>query len=228
MARGRRADDPQDQKAKGYPGKRKSKTERALEAMERAAARDAKLFATAGKGVDLQALPIFLADKRLAAAQTIWTEYAPRLDKLHLLATLDRYTFAMFCLYSAEFVLANKDILDHGYSVMVTTVAGSKKSKASGTQMPRLNPSVDRRDFAAKMMLDLAGKFGFTPLDRNRLIREHAMREDEETLFGRIRSQPAQPHPQQQPAATDIVEEASAMIGSLGRLDTPPPNRKPN
>jgi P27 family predicted phage terminase small subunit len=221
MARGRRADDPRDQKAKGFPGKRKNKTEIALAKMERAAARDAQLLAQAGTGADIQALPIFLEDKRLAPATIIWREYAPRLDKLHLLTTLDRYTFAMFCIYAAEFVLANRDILDKGYSVGVPTIAKGKDGK-SGIML-RENPAVSRRDFAAKMMLDLAEKYGLTPLDRNKLIREHAMRADEETLFGRVRSQPQQPTPHAPPAD----DEANSMVGSLARLDTPSPG-KPN
>jgi P27 family predicted phage terminase small subunit len=222
---GRRRADPADQKAQGYPGRRKSKTDRELERMARRAERDAKLFAEAGKSADLQALPIFLADRRLAAATTIWREYAPRLDKLHLLTTLDRYTFAMFCIYAAEFVLANRDVLDKGYTIMVTTVAGAMSKAKQGTQMPRVNPSVDRRDHAAKMMLDLAEKFGFTPADRNKLIRDHAMRADEETLFGRIRSSnepvPAQPSPS--PAAP--VDEPGTLIGTLDRFDTPSPGK---
>ena len=81
---GRRRDDPRDQKAKGFPGRRKRKTLSDLDRMERQAERDAKLFVDAGQGKDLQALPIFLSDPRLAAAQMIWREFAPRLDRLHL------------------------------------------------------------------------------------------------------------------------------------------------
>lgn len=220
MARGRRKGDPRDQKAKGYPGKRKSKTDRELEAMIAAAERDAKLLAAAGNGNDLQALPIFLNDPRLAPATIIWKEYAPRLDKLNLLTTLDRHTFAMFCLYAAEFVLANKDILDKGYSLPVPTVAKDAKGKPG--MMLRDNPSVDRRDFAAKMMLDLAEKFGFTPLDRNKLIREHAMQFDAETLFGHNRSVPSR----EQPApSTAGAEEPDGLIGSLNTFDTPSPDK---
>lgn len=219
---GRRKQDPREQKQRGHPGRRKSKTERAIAAIEAQAAADAKLLASAADPSDLQALPVFINDKRLAPAIEVWKEYAPRLDKLQLLTTLDRHLFAMFCIYVAEFALANRDILDKGYSVMVTTVAGSK-SKAKGSQMPRLNPSVDRRDHAAKMMLDLAGKFGFTPLDRAKLIGLHAMREDEMTLFGRVR--PPQMAPVQTPAAP---AHAPSAAGSGRSLDSPPPGARPN
>ena len=223
---GRRRDDPRDQKAKGFPGKRKGKTERALAALEKTADRDAKLFAEAGANAELVALPMFLQDRRLAAAQRIWQDYAPRLDKLLLLTTLDRHTFAMFCIYAAEFVLANRDILDKGHTIMVTTVAGAKSRAKAGSQMPRENPAVSRRDFAAKMMLDLAEKFGFTPLDRAKLIQAHAMREDEGTLFGRVRS-PAQPAGDSLPAAP-TQETGGDIVGRLGELDSTPPGQRPN
>jgi len=192
--------------------------------MERDAERDAGLFVDASAGQDLQALPVFLTDMRLAAAQTIWREFAPRLDKLHLLTALDRYSFAMFCIYAAEFVLANRDVLDKGYSVMVTTIAGAK-SKAKGNQMPRLNPSVTRRDFAYGVMLDLGQKFGLTPLDRANLISKHALNADDESLFGRSRT-PVAPaaDPADTPEAQAVRQddgERTLGIGQLGQLDTP-------
>lgn len=217
---GRRRDDPRDQKAKGFPGRRKSKTQAALVKMEKAAARDAQLFAAAGEGKDLQALPIFLEDKRLAAASTIWRDYAPRLDKLWLLSTLDRLTFAMFCIYAAEFVIANREILDRGYSLPVPTIAKGRDGKPG--EMLRENPAVGRRDYAADMMLKLAEKFGLTPHDRHKLIRDHAMRADDMTLFNRAgRSE------QQRPAAADDKpdeqQQPSSAIGTLDQLDSEPP-----
>lgn len=224
---GRRRKDPREQKARGFPNRRKAKTQRALdqiEKMEAKAAEDAKLLAAGADPADLQALPVFIKDKRLAPAIEVWKEYAPRLDKLQLLTTLDRHTFAMFCIYVAEFALANRDVLDNGYTIMVTTVAGSKSKSKDGNKMPRLNPSVDRRDHAAKMMLDLAEKFGFTPLDRAKLIHANAMRFDEETLFGRAR--PAQVPPPAQPDAAAEVNRGAA--GSARSLDSAPPGSRPN
>lgn len=220
---GRRRDNPKEQRARGFPNRRKSKTERAIAEMEQRAAEDAKLLAAGSDASDLQALPVFINDKRLAPAIEVWKDYAPRLDKLQLLTTLDRHTFAMFCIYVAEFALANRDVLDNGYTIMVTTVAGSKSKAKSGNQMPRLNPSVDRRDHAAKMMLDLAEKFGFTPLDRAKLIHANAMRADEETLFGRAR--PAQVPVPASPAAAEPNRSAA---GSGRSFDSTPPGARPN
>ena len=222
MKRGRKREDPRIQAAKGNPGRRKAKTKSAIERMEAQAARDAKMFAESGSGTDLQALPVFLQDKRLAVAQAIWKQYAANLDKLNLLTVLDRHTFSLFCIYGAEFVIANRDVLDNGHTIMVTTIAGSKSKSKAGNAMPRLNPSVDIRDHAAKMMLQLAEKFGFTPLDRARLITGHAMLNDEDTLFGRRRTQPSG----ETPAAPEDAPSASQeIIGGLNTLDSKPPTR---
>lgn len=218
---GRRRKDPKEQKARGFPNRRKSKTERVLAEMEARAADDAKLLAGTKDPADLQALPVFINDKRLAPAIEVWKDYAPRLDKLQLLTTLDRHTFAMFCIYVAEFALANREILDRGYSLPVPTIA--KYADGKPGSMLRENPAVGRRDHAAKMMLDLAEKFGFTPLDRAKLIHANAMRADEETLFGRAR--PAQVPVPASPAA---AEPSRSAAGSARGFDSTPPGTRPN
>ena len=199
----------------GHPGKRKTKTEKAIAEAER----QGKLLALPRDGETSDSPPAYLEDPRLAPALAVWREYAPRLDKLHLLARLDRHTFALFCVYAGEFVVACEDILIKGYSVRVRTV--------SGDYMPRENPSVSRRDFAAKMVLDLSSKFGLTPADRNKLLRDGALQMDSETLFGR-----ALPQTDVAPAAGETppapVHHDAAAIGSLGAFDSPPPGAKPN
>jgi P27 family predicted phage terminase small subunit len=92
----------------------------------------------------------------------VWREYAPRLDKLHLLARLDRHTFALFCVYAGEFVVANEDVLVKGYSVR------SKRFPATRC-CAKIRRSA-RRDHAAKMVLEISSKFGLTPPDRNKLL----------------------------------------------------------
>lgn len=213
---GRRKGDPDDQAAMGHPGKRKTKTEKAILEAER----QAKLLALPRADETSDSPPAYLEDPRLAPANAVWREYAPRLDKLHLLARLDKHTFALFCVYAGEFVVANEDVLIKGYSTRVKTV--------SGDYMLRENPSVSRRDFAAKMVLDLSGKFGLTPADRNKLLRDGAMRFDDETLFGRVL-------PSDQPevtAAENVPAPAPshgvAAIGSMSNFDSVPPGAKPN
>lgn len=219
---GRPRGNPEDQAAMGHPGKRRTKTEKAIAEAER----QAKLLALPRAEETSDSPPAYLADPRLAPAMAVWMEYAPRLDKLHLLARLDRHTFALFCVYAGEFVVANEDVLVKGYSTRVKTV--------SGDYMLRENPSVSRRDFAAKMVLELSSKFGLTPADRNKLLRDSAMRFDDETLFGRVLQHP-QPSKDEGPpdgetaaaAATPASRDAAA-IGTLGQFDSMPPGVKPN
>lgn len=198
----------------GHPGKRKSKTERAIAEAER----QAKLLALPRADETSDSPPAYLVDPQMAPALAVWREYAPRLDQLHLLARLDRHTFALFCVYAGEFVVANEDVLVKGYSTRVKTV--------SGDFMLRENPSVSRRDFAAKMVLDLSSKFGLTPADRNKLLRDGAMRFDDETLFGRAR--PIAEAPAAEAAAATRSHDDTAAIGSLSHFDSHPPGAKPN
>jgi P27 family predicted phage terminase small subunit len=214
---GRRPGNPLDQAAMGYPGKRKSKTEKAIAEAERLA----ELLVAARAQTPSDAKPGYLRDRRLAAASAMWDDYAPRLDRLHLLSQLDLHLFGVFCIYAAEFVAANEDILTKGYSVLVKTISGDK--------MPRENPAVARRDFAAKMTIDLSSKFGLSPQDRHRLLAAGAMQFDDETLFGRhvVRQAPAdeKPAPIDEPAPP--IDHGSA-IGTLSQFDSVPPGIKPN
>lgn len=214
--------DPIEQRDQGYPGKRKKKTDKTIVEAERFA----KMLADAPvDGDDYLAPPRFIDDKRLAPAITVWKEYAPRLDKLNLLARTDRHMFALFCIYVAEFVMANDDILKKGYSMMVPTVARGAGGKPG--MMPRENPSVSRRDNAANMMIDLSMRFGLTPLDRAKLIRDSAMRFDDETLFGRRRAEVEQPAAAVAPVAAPPSGVQDG-VGAARRFDSQPPGRLPN
>ncbi|MGM4955680.1 P27 family phage terminase small subunit [Bradyrhizobium barranii] len=222
---GRHPDNPLDQAAKGYPGKRKTKTEKAILEAERLAG----MLVAVRTQTPSENKPGYLQDLRLKGASVMWDDYAPRLDRLHLLSQLDLHLFAMFCIYAAEFVAANEEILTKGYSVMVKTISGDK--------MPRENPAVGRRDHAAKMTIDLSSKFGLSPQDRHRLLAAGAMHFDDDTLFGRAVQRPAaapatpeDDASESAPAAEPIpapVAEGSA-IGSLSAFDSVPPGTKPN
>jgi len=216
---GRRKINPADQAARGNPSKiAKGRLAKAIAEAER----QAKLLALPRADETSDSPPAYLEDPRLAPAMAVWREYAPRLDKLHLLARLDRHTFALFCVYAGEFVVANEDVLVKGYSARVKTI--------SGDHMLRENPSVSRRDFAAKMVLELSSKFGLTPADRNKLLRDGAMRFDDETLFGRVLPilQPDASRVGESAAAPPAPGNESAAIGSMSQFDSVPPGAKPN
>ncbi len=135
--------------------KRVTKTERAIVEAERLA----RLLADApAASPGALAPPALLADPRLAPARRFWDGHAEQLAAIGTLKALDRFTFAMFCVYVGEFIAAEDDILAQGYSVKVKTV--------SGDMMPRENPSVARRDLAAKQILEMSRMFGLSQVDR--------------------------------------------------------------
>ncbi|WP_374307214.1 P27 family phage terminase small subunit [Methylocella sp.] len=211
---GRRKANPDDQKAQGFPGKRRTKVERQIEQAEKLAALLASAPAESG---DRLAPPALLLDPRCAPALGVWRDYTPRLAKLNLFGELDRHTFAIFCVYSAEFAAAQQDILDNGYSRNVKTV--------SGDLMPRVNPSVDRRDTAQKIILEMARRFGLTPLDQMQLLGQQAALpmgglfagQSVRPVAGAAADQPS-PQPETAPPAQDVV-------GVLDQLDSPAPGR---
>jgi phage terminase small subunit len=137
--------------------KRISREERLAAAARRLAA----LVMTADDSVT--APPILLNDPRLAIARQFWSNHAVRLAALGTLDDLSRINLALLAVYVGDFVMAENDILDNGFSVRVKTI--------SGDRMPRENPAVARRDHATKMILDLGRHFGLSKLDRLNLQR---------------------------------------------------------
>lgn len=208
---GRRPDRPEVQAAKGFPGKRRTKTERAIAEAERLAG---LLAAAPAAGGDPLAPPSFLDNKLLAPALAVWRDYAPRLANNNLLERVDRYHFALFCVYMGEWLMAHEDILASGYSRMVKTV--------SGDLMPRESPSVGRRDIAMTWIMKLSPKFGLTPLDRFQLFKDQSSVPHND-LFAAQGGRPAAPNPDNQPGSDD-----DDVIGSMGRFDSPPPGSRPN
>jgi phage terminase small subunit len=207
---GRRSDNPHDQAAKGYPGKRKTKVEKQIAEAQRLAD---LLAAAPARPNDPASPPQFITDPRLKGALAVWEDHAPRLMRINLLDADYRHTFAMFCVYMADFVAANDEILRKGYSVNVRTVSGS--------MMPRENPSVSRRDVAADYILKLSAKFGLTPLDRYGLMKDQASL----PAGGLFHGHEGQAAPATQPGAEPPQADEDNPLGVLSRFDSEPPQR---
>ena len=171
------------------------------------AARIAELLATAPASADYPIPPpAFITGALLAAAGRVWRDTTAHLDALSLFNACDKYLLAAFCVYVAEFVQANEEIIAKGYSVMVKTI--------SGDAMPRVNPAVDRRDTAFKFMVELSKGFGFTPRHMHELVK---LRNASDTL-------PLFAPPPASPTAEDAAPDpAASEWGSL--LDEPPATR---
>lgn len=161
---GRRTKPAHLDQAQGFPSKRRTKAERQIAEAQHLAT---LLAALPADSADPLAPPSILLDHRLAPALAVWREYTPVLAQRNLFGPLDRHTFALFCVYCAEFITAQVDILDKGTHFMVTT-------STSGDKRPWDNPSVARRDTAQRIMMEMARKFGLTPLDYFALMAQQA------------------------------------------------------
>lgn len=212
MARGRTAASPELEKARGYPGKRKSKADAALEQ----AARLAEMLAAApAASADPLAPPGFI-DARSAPALRIWRDLAPTLVATGRLTEEDRFVFAQFCVYAGEWVAANDEVLTRGFTQNVKTVAGGS--------MERVRPAVAIRERALDVVLKLAEKFGLTPRDRYSLFKDQAAA-GLGGLFGQQGARPRDAAEETEPGAAAGPSEDDP-IGALGRLDSAPP--RPN
>lgn len=208
MARGRRAASAADEKARGYPGKRKSKTDRQLEQAAMLAEQLASAPTATG---DAMSPPVFL-DARSAPALRIWRELAPTLVATGRLTEEDRFIFAQFCVYAGEWLSANEEVLAKGYSQKVATVAGGF--------MERTRPAVAIRERAFDIVLKLAEKFGLTPRDRYSLFKEQAG-----AGLGGLFGQSSARSDGDAPAAEPPPVSEDDPIGMLGRMNSTPPPR---
>jgi len=203
--RGRKPEAASLQEAKGNPGRRKSAVQKRTEEAERVAALLAEIPASG----DPLAPPAIIA-KGSAAAVVVWRDLAPRLRSTHRLQPHHRPMFALFCVYFAEWVVANEDVNRNGLTQRVKTVAGG--------MMERTRPMVTIRDRAFDQVMKLSERFGLTPSDEYSLFRDQAVAAAQNPgLFDRDTT-PARREAETQP-------EAASVVGSLGAMDSAPPAR---
>lgn len=199
---GRRPDDPARQAAKGYPGKRRARTDKVAADQ---AARVKMLAGAQPASRDPFAPPVLLNSRQFARELQVWNEVVPLLRARNLLDPLDRNTLSMFVVYFADWERATTDIRKHGATREVKTV--------SGDAMLRLNPSVHLQKLCADMIDKMSAKFGFTPADRWKITKDQqAVSAQAATLFGPLREAEPESAPIAQPA-----------IGLMDRLDGTPP-----
>lgn len=216
---GRRPDPPGLQAAKGHPGKRKTTVKARLAEAQRIA----KLLAEApADAADPLKPPPFL-DKRFAGALAIWRNLGPRLKETHRLSGLHRPTFALFCVYFAEWVACNEDILKNGFYQSVPLTGGVG-------EMERIRPVVKMREIAFSNAMELSKHFGLTPTDEYSLFSHQRVASlANPGLFDNQDAQDDGPSPA---PASDAPEQPTAaprsMVGGLGSLDSSPPGSRPN
>jgi P27 family predicted phage terminase small subunit len=209
---GRRADPPAVQRAKGNPGRRRS----AVAKREDEIARVAEIIASAPADPADPNAPPALIDRGplFAAAIAVWKLMAPRLSGTLRLQQQHRPIFAMFCVYYAEWVMANEDIIAKGATQSVRTVAGGR--------MERIRPVVKIRDAAFDQVLKLSARFGLTPSDEYDLFKSQQIAAAvNPSLFGG-----------EQPRQTDRDDAekpaSGSLVGTMKQMDSPPPGARPN
>lgn len=200
---GRRPDTQQMQDAKGNPGKRMSKAERA----RAEAARVAGMIAAApAESADAFAPPQMMLDPRLAPAIAVWRELVPDLRSMNILKTVDRLVFAMFCLLVADYWAARKDVLENGHYMWWQPAHGNKKRVKS--------PASDDVVHLTKVILDMAKEYALTPLARYALLREQSAHGAGSTL------QSTNAHGA---APASAAADSDDLIGLASRSDSAPP-----
>jgi P27 family predicted phage terminase small subunit len=200
------------QKAKGNPGRRKS----AVAKREEEIARIAEILASAPADPADPNAPPALIDRgpMFAAAIAVWKMMAPRLATTLRLQQQHRPLFAMFCVYYAEWVMANEDVVRNGTTQSVKTVAGGA--------MERIRPIVKIRDTAFDQVLKLSARFGLTPTDEYDLFRAQQIAAAvNPSLFG-------SEAPRRQDKEEVAQPKSASLIGINKSLDSPPPGQRPN
>jgi P27 family predicted phage terminase small subunit len=208
---GRLPDAPGVQEAKGNPGRRLS----AVRRREVEAQRVAELLAQPPADGDQLAPPAIIAAGPLAsAAIAVWRDLAPKLAATHRLQPQHRPVFAMFCVYFAEWVLANEEVGKRGHTQKVRTVAGG--------YMERMRPAVVVRDRAFQMVTQLSTRFGLTPSDEYALFKDQAVAAAQNPgLFDR--GEKPQGRPAEEGEEPPLPRPRAGLIGSMRTLDSEPP-----
>lgn len=203
---GRRPDPPELQEAKGNPGKRKGAVKSRASDAERIAA----MLSAAATSDPL--IPPMLTDPMFAPALAVWRDLAPGLAKTHRLPQESRLIFVQLCVYMAEWLSAQVDVAENGFTQRVKTVAGG--------YMERKRPVLDRRERAFDNVMRLSGQFGLTPHDLYALFKDQAtVAVTNPGLFDRDGGKGANAVREPAPAP-----ERQTVVGSAARLrSTPPP-----
>lgn len=201
------------QEAKGNPGRRLSAVKKRQLEAERVA--DLLAQSPADPSDPLAPPAIIAAGPTAAAAIAVWRDLAPKLAVTHRLQPQHRPVFAMFCVYFAEWVLANEEVAKRGHYQRVRTVVGG--------MMERTRPIVAIRDRAFGMVMQLSDRFGLTPSDEYSLFKDQAVAAAQNPgLFDRGAAKPRERQEDEGDGST-AGAPAGGLIGSMRQFDSEPP-----
>lgn len=201
----RRKDDPRLQAAKGFPGRRRSQTERDLAKAKAAMSPEDELLAS----LDVDGLrpPANFARKGFEEELSIWRTLIPRLKQLARASAEFQAPLAAYCDSVARYNRAVRDLHRNGQTQVVKTV--------SGDTMLRINPSERIRATALSEILAISARFGFSPADSYALMLDQRRILDRGS-FGQLPFEAA-------PAAEGAASLPSGR--GMDEFDSPPPAR---
>lgn len=205
MTRGRKPDTDDQQAAKGNPGKRLSQKE-----VETVRARSPAPV-TVGKVRP----PKWL--KRSRKATEVWNDLAPQLERLNLLSALDASPFARYCRYVVEWIAADVAVQKEGtwFDAVDTNGNATKKRHPAFVAVQQLE----------KMLGDMESSFGMRPDTRYKIMRDQAAAHGLGNLPLWGDQQPLQQSTTAESSDTPPAPEPTDLIGILGGMNSPPPER---
>lgn len=111
-------------------------------------------------------MPTWLANE----ARAEWRRVVPELDRLGLLARVDRGTLAAYCETWATFVAAQREVHEHGLVILKKVMeAETDDGMLIIYQQPAKNPAVLIARDAAAQIRAFCSEFGLSPSARTRL-----------------------------------------------------------
>lgn len=212
---GRRKDDPLEQAAKGFPGRRRGKVEAAIEA----AAQAAEAMPSSSDNpyplpVEFQRSPVYWA-----VAIRIWNEKSEVLKAAGRRRPGYRSTLTRYCMWSQFFFSASeqlrRDLPKGGATIKV--------KKGDGETVLRQHPNIDFMAKAETALRLLDAEFGFTPVRDADLTKVESFNATQGRLplGGSAPSQPQQGRSQETAVTNDPME-------LMNSADSPPPGTRPN
>lgn len=213
---GRRKDAPAAQAAKGYPGRRKSREQKA--AAELAARAQPVADQVAAQRDPFAAPKMFTAAPvYYARALDVWSD---TIRGLRVMGRLDsRYapSIAIYCVAVQEWEEACRHVRQHGFV--------QKVKRTTGDMWLRPNPMLDIRAAAESTIRDKAREFGLSPLFDQDLLKVQSFNRSNGAGQGDLfDEQPASGAPAgEQPAAPRPAPEDPMDL--MNRADSPPPGQ---
>ncbi len=211
---GRRKDDPELQKAKGYPGRRKAKVEQELEAIAAAAEKAGTENDPFPVPVEFTKAPVYWS-----RAIQLWKELSDIMVKQGRRRPAYRGALARYCWWTQQFFdcadQVRRDLPRGGVTIKV--------KKGDGAYVYRTHPNIDFMAKAETALRLLDAEFGFTPMRDQDLIRTESFNASQGRLpLGGPHHQSSVPHNE-----SDVNNGADPM-GLMNGADSPPPGTRPN